>query len=58
MMTAARRESVTIKTAEPGDEAAVIDVITLAFGADPNLRWGYPEPHVYLSEMPRFIRAS
>jgi ribosomal protein S18 acetylase RimI-like enzyme len=56
-MTATRMESVTIKTAEPADEAAVIAVISLAFGADPNLRWGYPEPHVYLSEMPRFIRA-
>ncbi|MGH8068630.1 MAG: GNAT family N-acetyltransferase [Candidatus Entotheonellia bacterium] len=47
----------TIKYAMPADEAAVIDVVTLAFSTDPVARWTYPNPHQYLAHFPRFVRA-
>lgn len=47
----------TIKRATAADEAAVIDVVTLAFSADPLLRWVYPDPHQYLTYAPEVARA-
>ena len=32
-------------------------VLTLAFGADPAVRWMYPDPHQYITCFPRFVRA-
>jgi GNAT superfamily N-acetyltransferase len=46
-----------IKAATAADEAAVIDVVTLAFGADPAARWTYPDPQQYLRHFPSFVRA-
>ncbi len=48
---------VTIKTANTSDEAPVIDVVVLAFSADPTARWLYPDPHQYLTHFPPFVRA-
>lgn len=47
----------TIKIATADDEAAVIDVLVLAFDADPAARWSWPDPAVYLATFPRFVRA-
>lgn len=47
----------TIKSALTVDEAAVIDVVTLAFSTDPVARWIYPNPYQYLTHMPPFIKA-
>lgn len=46
----------TVKIATPSDDA-VIDVITLAFGADPAARWSFPDPHGYLRHFPSLARA-
>ena len=49
--------NLTIKTAVAADEAPVIDVVVLAFGADPTARWLYPDPYQYLTHFPPFVRA-
>jgi ribosomal protein S18 acetylase RimI-like enzyme len=46
-----------IKIATASDEAAVIDVVTLAFSADPAARWTWPDPQQYLRHFPSFVRA-
>jgi ribosomal protein S18 acetylase RimI-like enzyme len=47
----------TIKTATAGDEAGLISVITLAFSADPMVRWSQPDPHRYLEMFPHLVKA-
>jgi ribosomal protein S18 acetylase RimI-like enzyme len=37
--------------------AAAVDVVTLAFSTDPVARWMYPDPNVFLTHFPSFIRA-
>jgi ribosomal protein S18 acetylase RimI-like enzyme len=46
-----------VRSAASADEAGVVDVITLAFSADPLVRWAMPEPAVYLAAMPESVRA-
>ena len=46
-----------IRGATTGDADAVVHVITLAFCADPMVRWCIPDPHSYLTAMPDFVRA-
>lgn len=46
-----------IRAAGPADEAGVIRVITLAFSADPMVRWAIPEHATYLAVMPEIARA-
>jgi ribosomal protein S18 acetylase RimI-like enzyme len=46
-----------VRTAGPTDEAAVIDLVTLAFSSDPMVRWLYPDPRQYLAEFPGIIQA-
>ncbi len=46
----------TIKTASASDEAAVIAVLVLAFGADPATRWTWPSPDQYLQHFPTFAK--
>jgi ribosomal protein S18 acetylase RimI-like enzyme len=36
---------------------AIVDVITLAFSADPMARWSLPDAHTYLAVMPAVVRA-
>jgi ribosomal protein S18 acetylase RimI-like enzyme len=46
----------SIKTATGSDEAAIIDVVLLAFSADPAARWTWPDPTQYLTHFPSFVR--
>ena len=47
----------SIKYTTTSDAVAAVDVVTLAFSTDPVARWLYPNPHKYLANMPRFVRA-
>jgi ribosomal protein S18 acetylase RimI-like enzyme len=47
----------SVKSATAADEAAVIAVMTLAFGTDPVARWFYPNPREYLAHFPRLAVA-
>lgn len=46
-----------VRSAGPGDQAQVLDVITLAFSADPVVRWAWPNPATYMATMPKVARA-
>lgn len=48
---------VSVRVATRADEATVVDIIVLAFSADPVVRWCWPDPHRYLAAMPAFVRA-
>lgn len=43
-------------TAGLDDQAVMENVITLAFSADPIVRWSFPDPSTYLAVMPRIVR--
>jgi len=49
--------TLTIKTATASDAAPAIDVVVLAFSADPAARWTWPDPQQYLRHFPSFVRA-
>ncbi len=49
--------TVTINTATASDIEKIIDMVVLAFSADPFERWLYPDPHAYLINFPTFIKA-
>ena len=46
-----------VRPAAPADAQQAISVITLAFAADPMVRWAFPDPVTYLTVMPDFVRA-
>ncbi|WP_148700013.1 GNAT family N-acetyltransferase [Candidatus Nitrososphaera evergladensis] len=47
-----------IKTTTTDNEAAAaIDVLVLAFSADPAARWAWPDPLQYLTHFPSFVKA-
>jgi GNAT superfamily N-acetyltransferase len=46
-----------VETARASDEGPAIDVVVLAFCADPVARWTWPDPHQYLMFFPRFVKA-
>ncbi len=46
-----------IKTATQNEVDPCIAVIVLAFSSDPGVRWMYPDPHQYLENFPRFVKA-
>jgi ribosomal protein S18 acetylase RimI-like enzyme len=46
-----------VKIGTASDRAAVIDVVVLAFSADPAARWTWPDPREYLMHFPRFAQA-
>jgi ribosomal protein S18 acetylase RimI-like enzyme len=46
-----------VKTAKESDEAGVIDVLKIAFVADPATRWVWPDPQKYLSHFSSFAKA-
>jgi ribosomal protein S18 acetylase RimI-like enzyme len=56
-MAQARESNARVRIATRADEAPVVDVIMLGFSADPMARWSFPDPHVYLTQMPRLIKA-
>lgn len=45
-----------VRLVDPSEQAGAVDVITLAFSADPILRWSFPDPTTYLAVMPRIVR--
>ena len=47
----------TVKTATADDEPALLDVLTLAFVADPFVRWLWPDARHYLIHGSSYIRA-
>lgn len=46
-----------VKTVTASDEAPAIDVVVLAFSADPGARWTWPDPQQYLMYFPQFVKA-
>ena len=46
-----------VKTVTASDEAPAIDVVVLAFSADPGARWTWPDPQQYLMHFPSFVKA-
>jgi len=46
-----------IKTATASDREQIIDLLVLAFSADPIERWLYPNPRAYLQHFPIFLSA-
>ena len=46
-----------IKTATASDEASIVDVVVLAFSADPAARWTWRDPQQYLRHFPSFVKA-
>jgi ribosomal protein S18 acetylase RimI-like enzyme len=45
-----------VHTAAPSDDQRVINVLILAFSADPAVRWTWPDPQQYLHSFPEFVR--
>jgi ribosomal protein S18 acetylase RimI-like enzyme len=46
-----------VKTVTASDEAPTIDVVVLAFSADPGARWTWPDPQQYLRHFSSFVKA-
>lgn len=46
-----------VRSASDADRHTVIGVITLAFAADPMVRWAFPDPATYLAVMPQIAAA-
>jgi ribosomal protein S18 acetylase RimI-like enzyme len=46
-----------IRKATISDQEQIVDLLVLAFNADPIERWLYPDPHEYLIKFPIFLRA-
>jgi GNAT superfamily N-acetyltransferase len=49
------KKTPVVHTAGPSDNKRVIDVLILAFSADPAVRWTWPDPQQYLKTFPEFI---
>ncbi|QKT03005.1 GNAT family N-acetyltransferase [Ectothiorhodospiraceae bacterium 2226] len=47
----------SIRSAEIGEEAHVIALMTLSFAAEPFVRWLFPDPDTYLAAMPKATSA-
>src|SRR5262245_55452851 len=46
-----------VHSATEDERAAVLGVITLAFAADPMVRWAFPDRATYLATMPQLAAA-
>ena len=46
-----------IKNATAAEEQQTVDVVVLAFSADPVVRWFYPDANQFLTHFPDFVRA-
>ena len=49
--------AITILPATASDKQRIIDILVLAFAADPFERWMYADPHEYLINYPLFMDA-
>jgi ribosomal protein S18 acetylase RimI-like enzyme len=47
----------TLHVAATRDENRVVGAITVAFAADPAMRWLYPDPLGYVTSFPKLVRA-
>jgi ribosomal protein S18 acetylase RimI-like enzyme len=47
----------TIKMATEADETGLLDMLTLAFSADPMVRWSLPDPQQFLTNFPYIAKA-
>jgi ribosomal protein S18 acetylase RimI-like enzyme len=54
---AAAAQAASIRTATAADEERAIAALTLAFVADPALRWLYSDPYQFWTHFPEFLRA-
>jgi ribosomal protein S18 acetylase RimI-like enzyme len=54
-MTTGRAPEPEIRNVGAAARASAVDTIVLAFGADPILRWAYPDANRYLAHFPEFI---
>jgi GNAT superfamily N-acetyltransferase len=50
-------ESSAVQVHTARDEGRAVGTITVAFVADPAMRWLYPEPSQYLAGFPKLVRA-
>ncbi|MER8828835.1 GNAT family N-acetyltransferase [Mesorhizobium sp. M0938] len=50
-------KSPTVRVMAAADEDSAVEIIVLAFAADPMARWIWPHAHAYLAAMPRMARA-
>ncbi len=50
-------KSPTVRVMAAADEASAVEIIVLAFAADPMARWTWPHAGQYLAAMPRMARA-
>src|SRR5438046_2673842 len=46
-----------IETGAVSDEEKIVAIITLAFSADPPVRWVYPDSQKFIDYWPQFVRA-
>ena len=46
-----------IETGAASDEEKIVATITLAFSADPPVRWVYPDSQKFIDYWPQFVRA-
>ena len=50
-------KSPTVRVMAAADEDLAVEMVVLAFAADPMARWTWPHAHQYLAAMPRMVRA-
>ena len=50
-------KSPTVRVMAAAEEDSAVEIIVLAFAADPMARWTWPHAHPYLAAMPRLVRA-
>ncbi|WP_206185493.1 hypothetical protein [Sphingosinicella sp. CPCC 101087] len=50
-------KSPTVTVMAAADEDSAVDIITLAFAADPMARWTWPHARQYLAAIPQMARA-
>jgi ribosomal protein S18 acetylase RimI-like enzyme len=47
----------TVEAITPPEVDRAVATICLAFSSDPAVRWTYPDPHTYIINFPRIVRA-
>src|SRR5688572_23003127 len=50
-------KSPTVRVMAAADGDLAVEIVVLAFAADPMARWTWPHAHQYLEAMPRMVRA-
>jgi ribosomal protein S18 acetylase RimI-like enzyme len=55
--TSHSQDAVTVSAIAPDEQPRAVATLTLAFSADPVMRWLWPDAHRYLRYWPRFVGA-